>query len=78
MAQERWTKQCSDGTACGGSLDGTRFYIPDDVDICDSCLLARYMPGVLPTYDGCGDPLAMNNLYREEDVIEALRAITGV
>ena len=45
-----WTRQCSDGRACGGIYDSPRF-IPDDIDVCDDCLAAQY--GLDEVSDGC-------------------------
>lgn len=73
-----YTKQCSDGSTCRSPLDETvRAYIADEYEICDNCLMSRY--GVVnATYDRCSDPWAMDALYREEDVVAALRSATGL
>lgn len=71
-----YTKQCADGTACAGWF-GSAAFIPEEDLICDACLLHRF--GVTrETYDGCGDPLSMSPLYRQEDVVEALRRASGL
>ena len=73
-----YTKRCSDGTACASPTDTDwRAYIPDDVEICDYCLLSRFGLTSSRT-DGCGDPLGMFPLYDEHDVVKALRQAGGL
>lgn len=73
MSKVVYTKRCSDGTACSGWA-GSPAYIPDEYEICDFCLLAKYdkeLGG--QKYDGCGDPLSMDPLYSRGGVVAALR-----
>ena len=57
---------------CGGCDD----LIPDEQGLCDFCLLREYMDGALAHYDS-EDQWSMEPLYRESDVVAALRAATG-
>lgn len=70
--QEVWTRQCSDGRACGGVYDQPRF-IPDDQDVCDDCLAATY--GLERVYEGCScGHYSEHTGYSTETVLKALRA----
>lgn len=61
---ERWTKKCPECPA--------RSFIPDDRELCDSCLLDKYGLRLLCRWDSC-DPEGMGpRLYEEEDVLRAL------
>lgn len=62
MRQEQWNKQCG----CGN-------YIPDEYEVCDSCLLKRY--GLLwkGKYDSSNPDCVGNPSYPEELVVKALR-----
>jgi hypothetical protein len=69
--QEIWTRQCSDGRACGGTYDQPRF-VPDDVDVCNDCLAASFGLEVVHDSCSCGhysEPVG----YSTETVLAALR-----
>lgn len=47
--------------------------IPDDIEVCDACLLGKYMPaGAYPTHDSL-DHYGYTSLWEEDAVVAALR-----
>lgn len=62
--QIRWTKKCS---GCGK-------YMPEEYNICDICLLVKFELYHKQTHDSL-DHMGIFALYREEDVLKALRSL---
>jgi hypothetical protein len=71
MPREIWTKKCPEALT---HLPGT-IYIPDDYEICDPCLLRKHGLND-PCYDEARDPLCITPLYKEDDVVKALRLLS--
>ena len=71
---EQWTKRCDNGTDCVGSFESNLgYYVPDDVDICDRCLLVEYELLHKARHDSCDHEGMGPEYYEEDDVIAALR-----
>lgn len=65
---EKFKKRCKSTNEAGFQCEN---FIPEEYDICDSCLLARY--GLVGRFDS-DDCDGMGPFYYEEDdVIESLR-----
>jgi hypothetical protein len=65
---EKWTKRCTDGRGCDAGFGRGPNFIPDDVDVCDTCILNRYgLHGNSFYYDG------WDEAFHRDTVIKALR-----
>ena len=76
----RLTKQCAHGAECSGTFasdPALATFIPDEVLVCDACLLREFDLLGREVYNYADDPLGIVDLYRRTDVLKALRKATG-